>query len=413
MRLNKSSIINFIYLSQIMGYPIIAGIGSILDINSSPISIVNRASVLILSLISILFFFKKSNNNLILKVGTAFWIIYLLRLAIHFTFYPYDIKHETSFYLIWGIGGCFIPFLSLSLGFNSINPKKIFLYFIFLAFTAFLVVFPDLNSIVMSKVTGHIYSTGRLSLERLNSISVGNLGNIISLPSYWALLNPAFISKFNFNKFFLKSVLFINLIFGLVLIIGSASRGPISGFIITILLLELMHQKLNSYSFLKKIGILFSLIFIIIIRFSNSFQIWNLLRIFSNALNMGDYSSQGRISIYLEGINNFKLNPFFGKGIDVNHNIIVESFTTGGLFLGIIMILLIIISFRKSILIIKNRDNFAWIGVLFFPLFIQSMVSGAIYLYVELWATIGALASIQNYSINTKLYYKAKSNNDS
>ena len=95
MLLNKSSIINFIYLSQIMGYPIIAGIGSILDINSSPISIVNRASVLILSLISILFFLKKSNNNLIFKVGTAFWIIYLLRLAIHFTFYPYDIKNET------------------------------------------------------------------------------------------------------------------------------------------------------------------------------------------------------------------------------------------------------------------------------------------------------------------------------
>ena len=39
------------------------------------------------------------------------------------------------------------------------------------------------------------------------------------------------------------------------------------------------------------------------------------------------------------------------------------------------------------------------------------MVSGAMYLYVELWATIGALASIENYYINTELYKKNKINN--
>ena len=105
-------------------------------------------------------------------------------------------------------------------------------------------------------------------------------------------------------------------------------------------------------------------------------------------------------------------NPFLGNAIEtpitknVPHNIILEGFSSGGIIIGSLILLLVIFSLIQAIILVKKNSLYGWIAIIYIPIFIQSMVSGAMYLYVELWATIGALASIENYYINTELYKK-------
>ena len=58
-------------------------------------------------------------------------------------------------------------------------------------------------------------------MDNFNSISLGNLGNILILPSYWGLMNFKYIKKFYNLKYYVKPLMYLNILFGIVFLILS------------------------------------------------------------------------------------------------------------------------------------------------------------------------------------------------
>ena len=405
MKINKNFFCKLIILGQLLFYPIGASISQIFNLNSTFLSVLIRASILFSSILIILFFRNQNFKfGTLLIISISFWALYLIRLISYLTIdiVPLLWVNEPYNYLIWSIGVCFLPLCALAKSLHFTNSRLLFKTLSLLSFFAFFLIYPNLGSIVVG-ISGNVYDTGRLQSELLNPVTIGNLGNTLILPAYWGLLNFNLIFA-NHKKTIFRFILFINIIFGLILLLGSFSRGPILGCIVAIFVLEILHTKISSYSFLRKI-IGFTTIFTIIFyRFSEFFRFDQLLDKFQSAVLLNDASSAGRSVFYKEAWDAIIFNPFLGTGLltpESNvrvHNIVLESFLSGGILLGILMILIMIYALRNSILLIKNRNSFAWIGILFVPYLIQALLSGTIYTHGTFWAIIGSLSCLEEFT---------------
>ncbi len=400
MKINKNYFYKIILIGQFFALPFAAVISEMLSITSTPISIINRAIILFLSIIVILFFKEKFlPSSILFKISTCFWIFYLLRIFSYLSIDKYSTMKSSFFYLIWSIGGCFVPFFALSKGAYTINPRMLFKLLSLISLIVFISIYPQLSSLVFSSYSGFTDSY-RLQSDVLNPIYIGSFGNLMILPSYWGLLNFNLIFNKNYKRFF-KVILFVNIILGLILLFGANSRGPIVGFIFTMVTIEIFQTKFKLYSIFRKLIFYISFLGIILFNLSTNIQIDKIISGLISALTLGDYSSQGRAKLYKIGFDNFLSHPFLGNEIDLplnigtHHNIVIASFSSGGIIIGLLMILIIIFALRNAILLIKGKSSFSFIGIIFLPFLIQSFFSGGIYLYVEFWSLIGILSSLE------------------
>ena len=206
-------------------------------------------------------------------------------------------------------------------------------------------------------------------------------------------------------------ILFLLLLLAYFVVIGG-SRGPVLALSICSFFL-LFHFRVS----IIKLIILFISPMTYFITTSSIYD--NLQMIgFSTIINRFESNDiSARSSYYSEALNTFYNNPIFGgpfllqKGAAIGsypHNFFIEVLMTGGLFLFILFVILIIFGFKN---LIKNfrTKSFTFIDILFLQYFLLGMTSGALWSSKIFWFLLGLqLLTINNNYIIKNISFERK-----
>jgi O-antigen ligase len=269
--------------------------------------------------------------------------------------------------LIFFFGVTLIPTLSLT----NFNLKLIFIkygksfYFIF-NILSFLILFNN-----------YYGENGRLSGNSvLNPITVSEIA------SCSILLNILFF--YNFKKKLLITY-FANisfLIVNLLVLLLSASRGPLLGLITTVLFYLYYNKKIKIKTVLIFLFI-FLMLYLFIIIFSDKLGLVFLNRMVVNTGN-GEKPQEERILLWLEGFEIIKNNILIGSTTTTSlgyvHNFLIELLMSTGLIGLIIFIVPFKAALNNMILHLKNSNIYLqWIGLLFMLFFVNGLFSSMIW----------------------------------
>lgn len=232
-----------------------------------------------------------------------------------------------------------------------------------------------------------------------------------SMPfSYYMLLPAVMFMDELFNKFSLRSVLFVFI--SLVIILALGSRGAVLCIIIFILLrLICPGDKLNYRGVFSCLGI--SLLGLTGYLFmGNILQFLNTLflkfgiqsRSIALFLSEGVYLS-GRDKIYALITNKIMANPFWGLGLAGDravlegtyaHNFLIEVVSNYGIIFGV-LILAIILYFTVKSLATKSTDEYNMIIIWISLGFVHLMVSSSYLIDLKFWIFSGIVINSLNF----------------
>lgn len=391
--MNFQSIIKFLFIfliiGAISGYPLVAAISSIFDISSSVFSVAFRASIAICSILCIIFSMRAIqpvSNTQVLMFFILF--LYSMRLFFETFFRPEILSQDPSYYWFLFLGSTVLPTTAIILTKQIAGTKTLTTLIMTLLIVALIIFYK------ISFVNNNIYGfnfAGRGSLEKLNPISVSDVGGSLILLCTWSLFASEFGKKKN------MILLLFGFLFGLYTLLIGASKGPIVSTAISLLLL-LMSQK-----FEKKNKILFSIIVILLITYvGNSGDFFNFHSLsyrFQNALSGGDESSLERVELWKFGFTSIISNPFLGSGIEVRelrfypHNFFIEMFMAIGIFGGILSVLLFASISTSGLRLLFRKHSTGWSTLIFFQYFIGSMFSGSVYSNSIVWVSAAFVTS--------------------
>lgn len=306
---------------------------------------------------------------------------------------------EPSFYWMWGVGVCLIPFTSLAISVpKTVDWQRLFIWmYLLLSFSA-VIAFLAGSAVAVDSVSGSYVETGRLRLDALNPISVGHMGVSVFLLSVWMLLN----NKLNFFK---KIVVICLLVLGCYLTIAANSRGPLVAAGLCLFLL------IFSSSSRKKFLSFFILIICLIVfsPVAKYLEDEHGLTTYSRILGQSQKNEENvvvRENTYMNSINEFSDSPIFGAGLEESqsgsypHNIVIEAFLATGIFSGLLFLGCLIFLSVRAFLIMSKDPAAGWCGLLFFQYLIAAQFSGAIYTVSTFWMAAAFIVSYCNKKYN-------------
>jgi len=311
-------------------------------------------------------------------------------------------------WLNWWDAGRFIVF-NLSLYFGlfllSVKRKEIINITQWILFGVLVITSSSVHNLIFGKITSwHLSSFGE---------SYTTLGLVIGLGIIFL-----FLYIFSSNQMSTQKI-FSFMLYGLLIFIFAfiPSRHVLLSLTLTLLLIILLKNLLRHR--LRLIGVLiFSLIFYLMGLYIANIQGVDVKRSWSYK---GKYavSFNDRTYYLKSAIELFKENPIFGIGMgefiylhggkgNYPHNLLIESLVSFGIFSIFIFWPTLLISFKNSISILrdKNMKNVEVIALWFIFFFFDSNFSGSLSNFRILWLFMGIL-SILHYS-NKTFYFKIK-----
>lgn len=382
---SRSSIQALLITLAISGYPFIATLSTALGLGSIYYSIAMRAFVLFVSIFLLLrsSFYLKPHQFKYFGLFIIFWTIYLFRLTVDTVLYPDQLSRAPSEYWLWALGVCLIPTLSLVSAETVLVTQKAFKFiWISLGVSALLAI--SYGSTFVTNLEGMSVDTGRSALESLNPISMGHLGASLVIISGWHWISAVHPNKFN-NLASITSV-----VLGSYLLIIAASRGPFIALAIVITAF-LFTLKLKRLKGLSAVAILALLLLVIVAIQSFDFDDVALLIRIANISSSEDLSVLGRHESFSGAWNQFISNPLTGDFIDERstgfypHNMLLEALMSTGLIGGLAFLSFTVIAIWKSYVMVRDRQSYAWIGLIFIQYCVGSQFSGALYLSDTFW----------------------------
>lgn len=359
----------FIFIASIFGYSFFSSLSVIFNLDNRQIVIPYRLIVGFVSILLFVAFIKKSfigiSNNKIIYGFCIFWFLclFLTRSIVDTFFYLNHIDYEIKLeYWIFALLVTLLPAFSFALGVNKLNEYKLVSYGLYFGLISVLI-----SIFAFLKTVGYDYSTlysGRINLDVLNSITIGNSGLSLILLSY------VYLTKCN-RAVILKTIVgFSAYIVGLLAVIAAGSRGPFLG-IITCLIFLLLVGDIR----LKKIFYIVSTMLLLLI-LSNYYDIYIFKRLVESF-----FKDESRSNIFNDSLALISENFFSGSGIfaleTYPHNLIVESLLVLG-FIGFLLFLIIFIfNLYYSFIIYKKGLN-RILPLLYIQYCTSSMVSGTI-----------------------------------
>lgn len=204
--------------------------------------------------------------------------------------------------------------------------------------------------------------------------------------------------KFVINKKILKKSFYLFLmVFNILLIILSGSRGAlVSVLMVSFIMAIIYFVKKGKFFRLAFLIIAVSFISVLLInRNPNySFAVERILSLFNSDF---EQSSSGRDLLYNAALKNFFESPIYGEGIGsfsyevgfyyYPHNIILEILNDFGLIGLLVFLFLSLKIFNKIIWILKQDITTHIIAFFFINVFIQMMFSGSYLVTSQLWLT--------------------------
>jgi O-Antigen ligase len=249
----------------------------------------------------------------------------------------------------------------------------------------------------------YLYS-GRAANVALNPISLGNYGASLSTISFFMLMNlPSENSK---HKIIIKNIYLLAVLLGTYMTFIAASRGPLIGLVIGLLLILITAKgsQIRRIAGLILAAIGGLIMSLISLYNGTSSMVERFLLLSEEVEGRGDAISRG--GLYAKSISLILDNFTVGFGLELPdgwgypHNLIVESFLALGLIGGLIFTALLLITLIQSFKLLTNKNSqWGWVGILFIQNAIGGMFSGSIYASYVFWYLLFAVNGI-SISIN-------------
>lgn len=354
---------------------------SVSEISASTrsITIPTRGAILFISLLTIL---TNRSKLLILKTDVfwlfVFWGFYLLKLFwfIYISGTTARVYGSAAEYFIFTIGVVFIPMISVAVSYQRIDITKLF-WPLFSILVLILFVTMIKNNQLLEGMNKSFYrQQGNVAM---GNITYGHTAIMLSLISFWSLLS--------YKRSIWKTIILVfGFLFGIYIAFRAGSRSPILAFLLVIFIILFFRQKniLKSFYILCIVVVILILSFPLILKLIGSVSPTMLVRLLA-ALE-GDTS--GRDILLLDAWKQFLEAPIWGVDFVVSsgffkgmypHNVFLETLISVGIFGAPFIVYFIIKATIKAISLIRRKDSFGLISVVFLQYLIFQMFSNSFF----------------------------------
>lgn len=381
-----------LFACTIAGYPLISAIPQLAGIDSRAVSVPYRAIVLALALL--VFYLSVATGRLYRGAAwlpvICFWTLYVIRIAVDSVFFPIDLRITGATYIIFAFGTCFIPMAALFALHDDDTMRLAAKYaFYFCAAATLSAIYVNYRQLSLG--TSDAYSSGRVSTETLNAVSLGHLGISLALLSLYFFRDQRLLGRI---------ALAALTVIGLFTAAVSGSRGPILAFALSILfVLAVWARRQPPHRVL--LGVIGALVaaYILILGayvIEDAFG-FRIVTRFATILNItADQSGRVHFDQLASAVEQFIQHPIFGSALhetrsrDYPHNVVVESFMTTGVVGGFMFCAFLIWATVAAARLSRDRAA-AWIALLVVQQIVAALTSGALYLSAGMWV-LGAAA---------------------
>jgi hypothetical protein len=358
----------------ILGFELISNLPEVVGVDSRIISVPYRLFYLLICILTI-FNFKWGNKiDKFFVPILAFISLYFLR-SVYDSITQYAILKTVliDFWLFAYLIG-FLPMFSLLFKVNVVTLERTKFVLFMIAIFVNIVGFKNNYGAFNEGTLGRRF----VGNEILNEISYGQTGVILVIICLSYFYNQKILVK-------LSLIPFIGL--GLMNLAFSGSRGPMIELFLAVVCFVIINYK--------KIGVIkLSLILVFFIGLGIYFSDYLIFfdtildRLKETSFNQGSESEE-RYFLFKDAFEQFLANPVFGyKGIGVYpHSLILESFMALGIFGGLLMIYITIISLRNCFALMKIKST-NWIALIFLMHIIGTFISGTIWNSFGFWSLL-------------------------
>jgi hypothetical protein len=388
LRVSKSLLVDYsasaVLILTLVGYPLIAPVSLILEIENRFVSIPFRALVLLLSLIVIIkevLLRDRFPSGPFWMVWWIFWGLYTSRIVIDGFLNPEVLRIPLAEYLMYAIGMSLLPALALSIRLDESILNRALIWIIVLgALGAIFNVW--LITSQQALVTVADFAAGRQKSDTLNPISLSHLGVSVFILSAWVLVCA------ETHGLMKHTLLIICVLIGVGAAIAGASKGPLLVLAPTLAMIIYMGIKNLHGKNLLHLSVI-----IVVFLSGLAWLLTNIETVLAfRRMQESLLSDDSRMNLYADAWELFLNNPLLGAGTEPlgykAHNVILESFMLFGVFSGFLFVTIVVISLIAAVKIFFGYPRNSWISLLYVQLLVGAMFSGELYLSASMWVLI-------------------------
>lgn len=367
---------SILLLVSILGYPVIGVITSYNSVEGSEVAIWFRASVVLGAAFAIALGLIRLPLKTLSFVPSAillFYLLYSLRLISDALSGEFPAIGIDALYFY---GTCVVPSLAMCVLVKYRDPRRDAELFLVLGgFLCFAIIYMSITGI--SGDLDAVESQGRLSLNRLNAISIGHIGVTTIIAGMALYFEPGHAARWKLAALPLAGL-------GLACMVYSGSRGPVVSLVGAIMALLVMRRQWILLVVVATVSM--------IVAFNTSVEGELAERILSIGM---DRSSLVRVEVQIFALQQFLANPLTGSAYvelvtgSYPHNIILDAAMSLGV-IGLFCMLWILVS--GGIAAVRHMQA----GELMLPLLAVQVVlavqfSGAVVNSAEFWTAFALL----------------------
>lgn len=385
----------FALAAVVAGFPLAAAFSQTIEVSSTPFSIgirgLSALACAMLLVISVPWTRGRIRWWLVATL-VGFWILYLLRMTNDTTKASYTLMAEPSNYWLWAIGGSLVPLLGLARArFDAFDANGYFNWCFAFVISASFLVLPNMSTMVETDYGG--YEGGRAALTALNPISLGHLGVQLVLLCTWGLFLRA-----GEKSRYMKLLFVIGGLLGAYLALAANSRGPLVSLVVA-LMLAAIASNLRSKYWLIGLMTLVAAAFVPIVALVDKVAGTQVYDRLLGQSQFDEVNTLSRLDLYASAWAQFAKFPLTGYGLEdpvfggYPHNLVIEAFMATGIFGGLMMLAIIILTLTLAYRVMRDIPNFGWLALLVVQQVIAAQFSGSINQATILWGVLGALVS--------------------
>lgn len=382
IRPRSGQIAAWIVALSMAGYPMVAGVAALFKLPNTQLSIALRGAILGLSMLVILhraLSLRSPPRHAVMII--ALLVLYGMRLVYQTNFDSKTLGLAPSQYWIWYLGVTCIPTLAVLMAINLDHLLLRRVLASILTVAGVLIVYKGSTEGVSD---GVLLNTGRVALDALNPISVGNVGAALALISIWELFGRRAPLTTR------RLLWMLALVLGLYLLFISASRGPLVGMCAALFIMGLSLPLKYKLWFLLGVPALFVPMMMYLLTIESSLNISFISRLFEVGTD-SDLSSTIRGDLYATALALIREYPILGSGIEIQayasypHNFFLEYFMATGVFAGAFAIFVMGSIFLRASRLVNSGKQSGAFGLLFLATFVGAQFSAAVYSNAALW----------------------------
>ena len=364
-------------VAVVVGYPVVAAISELLDINNRLTSVPYRAIVLLLSLaILCTMVHVRFRLTLFWGVWWLFWGMYLFRIFLDSILVPDSFPVPVYEYWMQSVFVCLIPAVAMAAKVNKIPERSILSGIAAVAVLG--LVLTGVVLVAKEQISfGELFS-GRLETPTLNPIALGHIAVTVMLVS---------LCGFRIGSLYSKCMYGISFMIGVAGLIGSGSRGPILSLIVVLVAWAISKSK--NFLVMIAAAIFSAPLFFLLIVDSDSYIVQRIAN--------GFFDDSGRAEIYRQSLDVLLANFFDGGGVGplgtYPHNLVVESFMVLGILGGAAFLAMFVTGWFSALRVMASGRHI-WVAALYVQYATFVLVSSSLYIANVFWMALACVVAV-------------------